>query len=227
MPGNFIVYEHVNKVNDKRYIGITSQTPSRRFRKGEGYRYCTLFYRAIQKYGWNNFEHNIIFENLSEYEAKEKEKELIALYRSNIPEYGYNLLSGGQHYFHSSLSNEKNRQSHLGKKIIYSKETKERVCLERRQRWENKTLEEKNEILRKMQEGRKKHPPVRNKSITTKIRCVEKNIVFESIADAEEWLGHSRNCFAIGKVLNGKRKTTGGYHWEYVDLPKKERLQNG
>lgn len=38
---------------------------------GINYKACILFYRAIQKYGWDNFEHIILNDNLSKTEAQE------------------------------------------------------------------------------------------------------------------------------------------------------------
>lgn len=48
----YSIYVHINKLNHKMYFGITKQNPKRRFRDGEGYKSCTKFYKAIQKYGW-------------------------------------------------------------------------------------------------------------------------------------------------------------------------------
>lgn len=90
----WIVYKHTSP-SGKIYIGITSQTPSERWRKGEGYKYCPAFYKAIKKYGWDNIEHEIISEDLDEETAKQKEMELIACYHSNNKNYGYNLTPGG------------------------------------------------------------------------------------------------------------------------------------
>lgn len=78
----FIVYSHVNKINGKVYIGITSQIPQNRWRNGEGYINCPIFYRAIKKYSWEGFEHNILYQNLSNNEACEIEAELIYYYKS-------------------------------------------------------------------------------------------------------------------------------------------------
>lgn len=92
---NFCVYKHTNKLNNKIYIGITSQKPEERWNNGNGYIGCTRFYNSIKKYGWDNFEHEVIFSNLTEDEAKQKEIELISEYNSSDENYGYNLRLGG------------------------------------------------------------------------------------------------------------------------------------
>lgn len=89
------VYKHTSP-NGKVYIGITNQKPQRRWHDdGSGYRTNIYFWRAIQKYGWENFKHEILFENLSRAEACEREKELILYYDSANPLKGYNLSTGG------------------------------------------------------------------------------------------------------------------------------------
>ena len=94
--GKWIVYMHINKFNNKMYVGITSRTPEVRWkRNGYGYKSSPYFYSAIQKYGWDNFEHNILFTDLCESEAKAKEKELIKLYKTNNRDFGYNCTEGG------------------------------------------------------------------------------------------------------------------------------------
>ena len=93
---SYYVYRHMNKINGKSYIGMTCQQPERRWQKnGQGYnaKTQTKFFNAIQKYGWENFEHEILFSNLTFEEAVLKEKELIDYYDSFSN--GYNSSLGG------------------------------------------------------------------------------------------------------------------------------------
>lgn len=95
MGDTYTVYKHTNKVNGKVYIGITINEPSVRWGKN-GCGYSKQFFgKAIRKYGWDNFEHEILFENLSHEEANNREIELIQYYKSSDIKYGYNIASGG------------------------------------------------------------------------------------------------------------------------------------
>lgn len=92
----YCIYKHTSPSN-KVYIGLTCQyPPEKRWQNGNGYRQCTRFWNAIQKYGWDNFEHEIIFTQLSFDEACAKEKELINTYNSTNSDYGYNISVGGE-----------------------------------------------------------------------------------------------------------------------------------
>lgn len=91
---NFTVYMHVSPSN-KRYIGITSQDPKLRWAGGSGYSDNKHFKSAIDKYGWDNFEHIIIASNLSLQAACKMESDLILRYSTMNPEKGYNHTTGG------------------------------------------------------------------------------------------------------------------------------------
>lgn len=91
----YTVYMHTNIVNGKKYIGITCQKPERRWQNGYGY-IKTYFGNAIIKYGWDNFEHEIIADGLSKETACQMEIALIRLFRTNEREYGYNISDGGE-----------------------------------------------------------------------------------------------------------------------------------
>ena len=88
------VYAHINKINGKYYVGITSKDVEERWKNGFGYR-GQLFYKAIEKYGWDNFEHIIIASNLTKEEAENFEKLLIKNLNSHSKKNGYNVSFGG------------------------------------------------------------------------------------------------------------------------------------
>lgn len=85
----YLVYKHTDP-NGKVYIGITQNHPQTRWNEGGGYEKQTRFYKAIQKYGWIHFEHEIVAAALSKEEALEIENELIIKYNSFDEAYGYN-----------------------------------------------------------------------------------------------------------------------------------------
>ena len=68
----------------------------KRWKSGDGYRCCTYFYNAILKYGWNNFEHEIVAENLTKDEAYSMEQKLIFELDTRNPSVGYNIRPGGE-----------------------------------------------------------------------------------------------------------------------------------
>lgn len=204
------VYKHENKINGKVYIGITSMNVNKRWENGNGYSKQPLFWRAIQKYGWHSFSHEILYDGLSKELAEQKEIELIAAYNSNCPQYGYNIQNGGNSLGkHSEETRKKMSKTHKGKVI----------SIEQRQRISN-TLK-----------GRKMPPETRQKiSEATKgengywygkpgptrrmVRCIETGTIYNSITEAGE--KNNINHRNIQRVCSGKRKATGGFHWEYV-----------
>lgn len=90
------VYMHTNKINNKKYIGITGQERywDRWRSDGSGYK-TQIFGRAIEKYGWENFTHEILEIVDSENVALVQEQYYIRQYKSDNPEYGYNISFGG------------------------------------------------------------------------------------------------------------------------------------
>lgn len=112
---NYSVYIHTNILNNKKYIGITKQQPEARWKNGKGYKTTSHFRHAIDKYGWENFSHEIIYTNLSAEEAGQKEKELIQHYNTTNSNYGYNNSTGGEISFtftHSKEARKKMSESH-------------------------------------------------------------------------------------------------------------------
>ena len=123
----YTVYMHISPSN-KKYIGITSQKVVKRWKYGAGYKAQKYFYRAIEKYGWDNFQHIIIAKDLSQDEAKWLEIELIKVWDSTNPNKGYNITNGGGGTNGWTPSEEtRKRLSEINKGKTLSEETKRKL----------------------------------------------------------------------------------------------------
>ena len=97
----WIIYKHTAP-NGKCYIGQTKQHPEDRWQNGHGYEHNVHFFRAIQKYGWDSFDHTIIESNInSQDEANEREIFWINYFDSFAN--GYNLTKGGENHDHLGI----------------------------------------------------------------------------------------------------------------------------
>lgn len=125
---NYKIYVHINKINGKIYIGQTGQENVKdRWDSGWGYKQCVAFNNAINKYGWNNFQHIVLIDRLTLEMANIIEEELIKKYKSTNSKYGYNIRPGGENSTLSEESKEKIRQKALGRKA--SEETKQKIAI--------------------------------------------------------------------------------------------------
>jgi group I intron endonuclease len=131
--GNYCVYVHISP-SGKKYVGQTGTKPEYRWQNGKGYlqkykknnEYTQpVFARAILKYGWENFEHEIIASNLTKEEANNFEKLLIEKLDTVNSKYGYNCTMGGEGCSPSEESRKKMSESHKGMKR--SEETKKKI----------------------------------------------------------------------------------------------------
>ena len=178
----YIIYMHKNKINGKMYIGQTCQTIEKRAQSnGNHYKSCSLFYKAIQKYGWNNFEHIILKENLTLIEANYWEEWYIKFFHTHIEDplcNGYNLKKGGFNKQLSQNTKEKIRLSHIGKKA--SEQTKKLIS---------------------------KNTTGANNPRARKIKCLNNNKIFLCAKDAADWCGIDKS--GICKCAKGKQKTAG------------------
>ena len=192
----YCVYKHTSP-SGKSYIGLTCQGMERRARKGEGYRECTAFYNAIQKYGWDNFSHEVLEDHLSFEEACEKERRYIAEYQSLTSQNGYNLENGGR--VNTAVSEETKKKiaktltgrkrppmseetrrriskAHTGKKPPpKSEETRRKLSEAHKGRVFSK------EHCRRIGESKKGTQAGANNPRARKVRCIETGTVFQTI----------------------------------------------
>jgi group I intron endonuclease len=197
------VYVHINKTNNKRYVGITSKPdPNKRWSNGHGYKENPHFYSAIQLYGWDGFDHIILFENLTEQCAKQKERELIALWNTQDNRFGYNMTSGGDGTPDYHPSEETRRKLSIARR----KENLSEETLKRRSEG-LKGRKFSDEHKRKIGDGNSK--PINMMSL-------DGNVIksFKSALEAEDELGINHSH--ISQCCHNIRKTTGGYRWEFI-----------
>jgi hypothetical protein len=183
---------HINKTNGKRYVGITSQKIKNRW--GQGSKYHSQFFgRAIKKYGWDGFEHNIISENLSKEDALEMEKILIKAYDLTNPQKGYNMTFGGEgggmyNKHHSEKSKEKIRTARKG--IEFSEEHKKHIS--------------------EAKQGANHHLAKKVYQYTKQGKFIRE---WDYMSQASKEL--NINKANIAETCNGNRKSAGGYVWKY------------
>ena len=97
-----IIYKATNIINGKSYIGQTTNFVVRKSYHKRLKGQCWVFYRAIKKYGFNNFKWEIIEEDIDEDELDEKEIYYIAKFGTYVGDGGYNLTHGGRRNFGAS-----------------------------------------------------------------------------------------------------------------------------
>lgn len=89
-----IIYLHTNKVNGKVYVGQTIQDLERRCRKEDksynSYKNCPAMYAALLKYGWENFDTEVIAVAQSQADLNRLEEQCIREYKSADGTHGYN-----------------------------------------------------------------------------------------------------------------------------------------
>ena len=238
------LYCHTNKINGKKYFGITCQKPEKRWQNGLGYK-TKYFYNAIQKYGWENFDHAVLFTDLTLDEANRLEMQYIKGYHTCIyddPCHGYNSTFGGDGcvgYKHSDETKEK------FKSRIMTQDTKNKI---------SRTVSKTNlgrvvspETRAKISKSRSgiKHSDIarlkisqsqigKPKSESWKEKVSKQHIEdprynCKKVGQFDKDTGIMINCFfSTGEALRqtginnissccrGVQKTAGGYVWKYV-----------
>lgn len=154
----YIVYRHTSPSN-KVYIGITSRKPEYRWNNGWGYPHNAYFSAAIQKYGWDNFKHEILLEDLTKEQAELAERLFIGYYNSANREHGYNIETGGNAVGkHSQETKAKISKGNKGK--VVSDETKRKMSEAQRG---HKTSDKTKKLLSEANKGKTHSKEVREK----------------------------------------------------------------
>ena len=199
MKNNYTVYMHISPSN-KRYIGITSQKPKKRWQNGKGYKDNIHFANAINKYGWDNFQHIIIAKGLNKEEARWLEIELIKKWDTTNKNKGYNVSLGGD--IVSEETKEKMSKAHKGKHSnelnhMYGKCGKENPFYGK---CHSEEAKEKMRVSRPSMKG-KNNPSAKS------VICVTTNEIFETMKAGAEKYNVQRT--SISQCCRGKLKSAG------------------
>lgn len=233
----YYVYCHTTPSN-RKYVGISSN-PQKRWNNGKGYIKNYLFRRAIEKYGWNNIEHKILFEVDSLGEAKSIEKRLISEWNLTNPLYGLNLSGGGDGLLsettRSLMSKSRlNNKNCVGNKL--SQLTKEKISSSLKDYYKSHTnpmkgkkhSEEVKNILHnrvisletreKMRKNHANFNGVNNPSSKSIIQLTKTGEIvgyYEYASLASKSL--NLDLSSIIKCCRNKIKTCGGFVWRYAN----------
>jgi len=230
----YSVYMHTNKKNNKKYIGITSINPTRRWRNdGSGYT-CGHFKHAIEKYGWDNFTHEILKTELTEEEAKAEEIRLIALYDTTNEAKGYNLTTGGGGTSGYNLPEEtkaKMSESKKGKNnpnygkqlpeyqreaISKARKGKPPWIAGRKHTEESKRKNRESHLGKKHSEETKRKVSENNaRANSKKVICIDTGEVFSSATEVSSYF--NINYSTLKGWLQGRYKSTHKYTFMYYD----------
>lgn len=238
------IYKITNKINGKVYIGQSVDIDKRKrehlnnYKRDEIKHY--ILYRAINKYGVNNFEFEVIC-GCSIDELDDLEIKYIKLYNSYKGN-GYNMTLGGGGVRglkpwlgkkHTQETKNKIRKSHMGKKL--SKETIEKLKSIRKgnkYRLGIKHTKETIEKLRVLNMGEnnamygKSHSKETKEKISIakkgkgnsrsrKIICLNDMKIFNSMIETANYYGVRTD--SLSNVCRGKYKKTKGYKFMYYD----------
>lgn len=220
---SYSVYVHTNKVNNKKYFGITKQSPENRWgSNGRNYqKSCPHFWNAIEKYGWDNFDHDVLAAGLSKKQACNMEIYLISEYKTQDRRFGYNIMEGGSA---PSIPEEVRKKMSVamrgntnGTGHPCSEEKKKKISEAQKGR---KFSEERKRHLSEAKKG-KSHAPCSEetrKKISDAhekcpVYCEETDTVYPSIQGCARALGLKATL--VCKCCKGKTKSTGGYHLHY------------
>lgn len=118
MTNIYTIYKATNTINGKCYIGFDSDWPNRKAvhkcnsKKDKNKKYH--FYRAINKYGWENFQWEIIYQSKDKKHTLTKIEPYFIKFYNSYNE-GYNMTFGGEGVFVQSVSLETRKKQSLAK----------------------------------------------------------------------------------------------------------------
>lgn len=229
---NICIYRHMFP-NGKVYIGQTCQKPEHRWNNGKGYTSPFIF-NAINKYGWENIQHEVLFTGLDQLNADIIEEDLIFYYKQIGK--SYNLATGGKVNRGWKYSEESKKKL---SKAMKGKGTKKVMQIDPKSGEVVKTWDSETEVCEfyngnhsLIYNAIRRHSltkgyywqyegeeilPINNRNLHCRyVEQIDKNTlevikVWDSLSEVERILNIPAGN--ISNVCKGKRKTAGGFIW--------------
>ena len=194
--GKFCIYKHTCP-NGKVYIGKTCRKPEYRWgNNGDRYYTSPHFWNAINKYGWDNINHEILYTDLSNEEACELEIKLIAEHKSNDRRYGYNITAGGE----GSLGRKHTEE--------WKQFMRDRMTGDKNGFYGKKHSDEMKKHWSEMKKGKGGKPVSKIDKLSGEVIAKYSNM---KVASEENHIDRG----SINKCCLGQLKSAGGYLWSY------------
>ena len=196
---DYQIYGIINNKNSKMYIGQTTQGYRKRFSQhlspSDG---SPALKNAVSKYGADAFDCELLDFARDQEDANIKEKMWISALGTYKKENGYNLSMGGSVGNFNAETRKKMSVSKIGSKNSF---------------YGKRHTQESKDKMSKLKKGNyalSNHPSAKS------VKCVETGIVYDCVVLAGIETGS--NSKHIGQVANKRygRKTTNGYHWEWI-----------
>ena len=240
-PRNYKLYVHINKVNNKRYFGITKNRVQERWEKnGRGYKKSSRIRKAFDKYGWNNFEHFIVIDKLTYTEAVQYEEDFIRIFDTTNNKFGYNVDKGGRDCTPRFCTKKRMEKEGLIKPVIhletmieyadssaasyytgYKAESIRRTCNSKKFLLFNSHWMFKEDFVKLTSQDIEEILKIKPKNYmhdNRKVVCLETLEIFENAEQAQKsYSSTTETCIgACCKHTDPNRITAGGVHWLYL-----------
>lgn len=218
----YTVYQHIFP-NGKRYIGVTRTSVEKRWGY-RGYNYKSqVVGRAIEKYGWENIEHEVFAVCDTKEQAEHLERWLVKHFDTTNPEHGYNVLPGGDVAVNDATPEMRYKLGNGNRGRHHTEEEKQKISEGCKRRF--KRPESNGHIGRKAPEGTKEKMREAHADRAKPVNCYTKNGEFvqrfRTVNEASKFVsGGSSSVCAISRCCRHlpRYRTVKGYVWEYAPL---------
>lgn len=204
-----VIYKVTNKTNNKSYIGATTIGFDKRY-KNNFFKYTSNKYikKDIDNLGKNNFTVNKIIDvAFSEKELYIKEKTYIQLYKTYLPQYGYNMTTGGKKTECSEMLKKK------FKEVFNAEDFRKKESESHKKLWENEIY--RGNVINSMKNYWSKEESKEKRSISTKnsytnelreVRRIQKHKMWSDDKQRKKVIDNMKKVYILENIETNDKK---------------------